>query len=236
MTERSPSPIAAAVGLAAVTAEGVRKLPGLLAGLPPAVVRELAEARDAARHRYDELALHGKDVLAGRQVARPGGSPAPAGAVPTAAPWTITREDPEDIDVVDVLDDVAESPVAGTAVVEPVTAPPAESPVAGTAVVEPVTAPPAETPPPGLSEPVTLPEDVLEDVAQLTPGDELAHADLPLEDFDHQTVPQLRGRLRTLELPELIQLRDYEQAHGARLPVLTLLDNRIAKLVAQPES
>jgi hypothetical protein len=85
-------------------------------------------------------------------------------------------------------------------------------------------------PPLGRTEPVEIPDDVLEDVAQLAPGGELAHADLPLPDFDHQTVPQLRGRLRTLALPELIQLRDYEQAHARRLPVLTLLDNRIAKL------
>jgi hypothetical protein len=98
-------------------------------------------------------------------------------------------------------------------------------------LVEPETSPPAPTPPLGRTEPVELPEDVLDDVAQLTPGDELAHADLPLADFDHLTVPQLRGRLRTLDLPQLVQLRDYEQAHAARLPVLTLLDNRIAKLV-----
>ena len=88
-------------------------------------------------------------------------------------------------------------------------------------------------PPLGRTEPVVIPDEVLEEVAQLTPGSELDHADLPLADFDHQTVPQLRGRLRTLGLPELVQLRDYEQAHAARLPVLTLLDNRIAKLTEE---
>jgi hypothetical protein len=100
--------------------------------------------------------------------------------------------------------------------------------------VKPVTEPPAPVPPLGRTEPVEIPDDVLEDVAQLTPGSELTHADLPLPDFDHQTVPQLRGRLRTLALPELVQLRDYEQAHAGRLPVLTLLDNRIAKLTEEP--
>ena len=100
-------------------------------------------------------------------------------------------------------------------------------------VHEPATAPPQPVPPPGRTEPVTIPEDVLEEVAQLTPGDELDHADLPLADFDHQTLPQLRGRLRTLDLAALIQLRDYEQAHARRLPVLTLLDNRIGKLTEQ---
>ena len=81
-------------------------------------------------------------------------------------------------------------------------------------VEEPATGPPAPVPPLGRTEPVLIPDDVLDEVAQLTPGDELDHADLPLPDFDHQTVPQLRGRLRTLDLPELVQLRDYEQAHG----------------------
>ena len=55
-------------------------------------------------------------------------------------------------------------------------------------------------PPLGRTEPVLIPDEVLDEVAQLTPGDELDHADLPLPDFDHQTVPQLRGRLRTLDL------------------------------------
>jgi len=87
-------------------------------------------------------------------------------------------------------------------------------------------------PPIGRTAAVVLPDDVQEDVAQLTPGADLGHDELPLSDFDHQTVPQLRGRLRTLGLAELVQLRDYEQAHAARVPVLTLLDNRIAKLLA----
>jgi hypothetical protein len=90
-------------------------------------------------------------------------------------------------------------------------------------------------PPIGRTEPVVLPDHVQAEVAQLTPGADLAHDELPLADFDHQTLPQLRGRLRTLDLAELVQLRDYEQAHAARLPVLTLLDNRIAKVLADTE-
>jgi hypothetical protein len=161
MTVRTPAPLAAVVGLAAEAAGQLRKLPDLL---------------DVARERYDELALHGRDVLAGHR---------------TTAP----------------------TPEAGAP-----------------AVQEPATEPPAPVPPLGRTEPVRISDDVLDEVAQLTPGDELDHSDLPLADFDHQTVPQLRGRLRTLALPQLVQLRDYEQAHARRLPVLTLLDNRIAKL------
>lgn len=188
MTVRTPAPLAAAVGLVAATADAVRRLPALLLAVAPTVARQVDTARQVARERYDELALHGKDVLSGRH------------STPTR-PGADTDADIAVDDLgVDELTELFER-----------TAP------------EPV-------PPLGRTVAVAIPDEVLEEVAQLTPGDELRHADLPLPDFDHQTVPQLRGRLRTLALPQLVQLRDYEQAHARRLPVLTLLDNRIAKL------
>lgn len=205
MTTRTTAPLAAAVGLVAVTADGVRKLPELLVTLPPFVVRQLDEARHAALTRYAELARHGQDVLAGR-------SPRDT----ATEELTELLEKVEDTTPVAVDESVA-------ALAEP----------ADSAVHEPATPEPVAPTPIGLTGPVVIPEAVLDEVAQLTPGAELAHADLPLPDFDHLTVPQLRGRLRTLELPELVQLRDYEQAHGHRLPVLTLLDNRIAKLTTE---
>ena len=58
----------------------------------------------------------------------------------------------------------------------------------------------------------------------------LAHGDLPLPGYDHLTLGSLRGRLRALDVVQLVQLRDYEKAHANRLPVVTMLDNRIAKL------
>jgi hypothetical protein len=57
--------------------------------------------------------------------------------------------------------------------------------------------------------------------------------DLPIADFDGITVPSLRSRLRRLSVADLAVLREYEQAHAHRLPVLTMLDNRIAKLAAE---
>jgi hypothetical protein len=222
MTSRTTAPLAAAVGLVAVTADGVRKLPELLVTLPPYVVRQLDEARHAALARYSELARHGQDVLAGRS---------PQDTAQEALTELLeTVEEATPVAVTESVATLAES-VAPESVAPESVAPELVEPEP--AVHEPVTPEPAARTPIGLTEPVEIPEDVLDEVAQLTPGAELAHADLPLEDFDHLTVPSLRGRLRTLELPQLIQLRDYEQAHGARLPVLTLLDNRIAKLAAQ---
>jgi hypothetical protein len=56
------------------------------------------------------------------------------------------------------------------------------------------------------------------------------HSELPLADYDHMTLGSLRGRLRSLDMQQLVQLRDYEKSKADRLPVVTMLDNRIAKL------
>ena len=40
----------------------------------------------------------------------------------------------------------------------------------------------------------------------------------------------LRARLRNLTVDELLDLRAYEQAHANRLPIVTMLENRVAKL------
>jgi hypothetical protein len=67
-------------------------------------------------------------------------------------------------------------------------------------------------------------------VLDATPGATLAHDDLPLADYDHLTLGSLRARLPKLDLVALVQIRDYERTHANRLPVLTMLDNRIAKV------
>jgi hypothetical protein len=79
--------------------------------------------------------------------------------------------------------------------------------------------------------------DVVETVEQVSDrigGDVVAHDELPLPDYDHMTLGSLRGRMRSLDLPQLVTLRDYEKAHANRLPIVTMLDNRIAKLATDP--
>ena len=71
---------------------------------------------------------------------------------------------------------------------------------------------------------------VVEDFAQTISGEPPAHDELPLPDYDHMTLGSLRGRLRSLTAEDLVAVRDYEKAHADRLPVITLLENRIAKL------
>ena len=54
--------------------------------------------------------------------------------------------------------------------------------------------------------------------------------ELPLPNYDHMTLGSLRGRLVRLSLEDLLALRAYEKAHADRLAVVTMLENRIAKL------
>ena len=70
----------------------------------------------------------------------------------------------------------------------------------------------------------------VEKVAGDTPAP--AREDLPLADYDSMTLGSLRGRLRSLDVDQLVQLRAYEKSKADRLPVVTMLDNRIAKLAA----
>jgi hypothetical protein len=76
--------------------------------------------------------------------------------------------------------------------------------------------------------------ETVERVSSTVGGTVLDHDDLPLPDYDHLTLGSLRGRMRSLDLPQLIQIRDYEKAHADRLPIVTMLDNRIAKLANDP--
>ncbi|MEU5841976.1 lipid droplet-associated protein [Rhodococcus sp. NPDC047139] len=46
-------------------------------------------------------------------------------------------------------------------------------------------------------------------------------------DYDSLTLAQLRARLRALSVDELTALLDYENAHAARTPFVTMLSNRI---------
>lgn len=74
----------------------------------------------------------------------------------------------------------------------------------------------------------------VEQVSAVVGGPVVAHEDLPLPDYDHLTLGSLRGRMRSLDLPQLVAVRAYEKAHADRLPIVTMLDNRIAKLASDP--
>lgn len=49
-------------------------------------------------------------------------------------------------------------------------------------------------------------------------------------DYDALTLAQLRARLRTLSIDDLTVLLDYETAHAARAPFMTMLSNRVSSV------
>ena len=59
--------------------------------------------------------------------------------------------------------------------------------------------------------------------------------ELPLPDYDHLPLGSLATRIRTLDGEELVVLLGYERAHGNRLPVTELMENRLAQLSAGAE-
>ena len=65
-----------------------------------------------------------------------------------------------------------------------------------------------------------------------TPGTEASDAELPLANYDTLTVASLRARLRTLTVPQLRILIEYEKAHLGREEVTGMFERRIAKIVA----
>lgn len=139
-----------------------------------------------------------------------------------------------------VLDDGADEEAARiTAAVRETTPPATTKPAA------PAPTTPEPTPAPAARETTTAtatttPSAVLPEVEktvervvdQLEIDEPQARDELPIPDFDNVTLGSLRARLRNLSVEQLVTLREWEQAHAHRLPVLTILDNRIAKVAA----
>jgi hypothetical protein len=199
-----PPPVAAALALL----EGARRLPPKL---PALAVSTALNAAIIAKTHYDELAERGEKIVAG---------------------WRGTSFDEIEDKVEDRLqgtrlatpydkvEDAIEDATAKVADLLDRAASRGKKAPAPTGGVERVET--AATP------------DVIETVQAVVDAVDtsavISHDDLPLPDYDHMTLGSLRGRLRSLSVEELVQVRDYEKAHAHRLPVVTLLDNRIAKL------
>ena len=56
------------------------------------------------------------------------------------------------------------------------------------------------------------------------------HSELPLPDYDHLPLGSLTQRIRTLDAAALERVLSYERAHGNRLPVVKVMENRLQEL------
>jgi hypothetical protein len=54
------------------------------------------------------------------------------------------------------------------------------------------------------------------------------HDQLPLPDYDHLNTGSLAARIRSLDADQLGLLLSYERAHGNRLDVVTVLEQRLS--------
>jgi cytoskeletal protein RodZ len=99
--------------------------------------------------------------------------------------------------------------------------------VAGPETVAPETAAPEAESQPAAAEAPATEAPVAEAAPAAAAGDEL-----PLASYDTLTVASLRARLRTLTVPQLRILVDYEKAHQDREEVTGMFERRIAKIVA----
>jgi len=222
-----PTPVAAAIGIVPSLVDGVRQLPGKAVQLPVLAVSSALTALEVARKEYDALADRGEqliDRLRGRSVdeLEDRVEDALRGTSFKQAYETVeTVEDTVGDGLVTVTDLFAGSwdnaaevvPEDETRKGEPTPTAPHGSPARVDSAATP-----------------DVVETVKEAVEASTAPAQTAHEDLPLADYDHMTLGALRGRMRSLTVDQLVQVRQYEKAHGDRLPIVTMLDNRIAKL------
>ncbi|MCA1710411.1 MAG: hypothetical protein LC789_01740 [Actinobacteria bacterium] len=241
MASPVPKSVSAALGVVPAVLGGVRRLPQKAVQLPVIAVSSGLAGLDRARREYDELAERGE-----RLVARLRGTSFDEleDRVEDALPKPIAGlyEKVEDT-LEDVADAVRNNPKpavkkAAQAVAK-TTQQAADRAEAEAAVQEVLPGTGKGAPTPKATEPdstridTAATPDVVQAVEQVAGNAAVPSADeLPLADYDHMTLGALRGRLRSLSVDQLVQLRAYEKSKADRLPVVTMLDNRIAKLAA----
>lgn len=122
----------------------------------------------------------------------------------------------------------AEAPADVQAPASQAVAPQAAAPQAAEADAAVADAPPR----PATAEPAVVEVAAVEVAAETAPAAETAAAPvaLPLANYDDLTVASLRARLRTLSNDDLVQLREYEQAHQDRPEVVKMFTNRLVKM------
>ncbi|MDP3714082.1 MAG: hypothetical protein Q8R60_16540 [Mycobacteriales bacterium] len=245
-----PTPVAAALGLVPTVVRSVRRLPGKAVQLPVLVVSQALVTAESVRREYDELADRGEKLVAKLRGTSFDEIEDHVEELVEKTPFAGAYDKVED-----TLEDAGEAVSAkvrdiGSAAKAGVGA----AKEKGTSLVDdlqgeldaaedvPDAEAPKGEPTPKATQPDSTRVDtaatpdvvaVVEQVAAAVDTEVPTHAELPLADYDHMTLGSLRGRLRSLSLEQLVQVRDYEKSKADRLPVVTMLDNRIAKLATE---
>lgn len=201
-----PLPVRIAAGLAATAVDQASKLPAQLTGLPVTVFSRALQVSMRVQQQITELAIRGDEVFA---LLRP---------VDDTAPWA--RFD-EDEDAADQRNgDVGRRATVVTPGRFAPAAPPPAAPAPAPVAPEPTSRPDGQDGAGELDE---------ADVArELSPRSSGRGAPPVLPGYDEMSLPQLRGKLRTLSLQQLEDLLAHEHAHQDRPAFVTMLSNRIS--------
>jgi hypothetical protein len=201
-----PTPLAAALGVMPTLFDRAKRVPGRLVQLPLLAVSNGLTVLESVRREYDHLAARGENVVVRLR----------------GASFDEIEDRIEEL--------AADTPLAPVyEIVEDAT----EDLVSRVSDLLDLGSRPA----PRKTHPETAASDAVveavEQVSEVLTTGVPERSNLPIEDYDSLTLGNLRGRLRSLTVDELVAVRDYEKAHAHRLPVVTLLDHRIAKLVTE---
>lgn len=224
--DRAPYPARIAAGLIVTALEETRKLPALLITLPMTAISQTLQAGMRAQQNIAELAIKG-DAALEMLFDRPDEQPewARFDEDDAAGPDPVTPAAPASTTDTSVQD---EKPKAVATTPSPTTI---DEEIEEAAADADLAAPPrADAGRFALYS--STPDEV---VAAEVPGTEaVGSADgsgpeiVELIDYDTLTLAQLRARLRSVAVEDLIALVDYEKSHRDRAPFVTMLENRIA--------
>lgn len=211
-----PLPVRIAAGLAATAVDQASKLPAQLTGLPVTVFSRALQVSMRVQQQITELAIRGDEVFA---LLRP---------VDDTAPWARFDED----------EDAADQRNGDAGRRATVVTPGRFAPAAPPPAAPPPAAPPPATPAPApvAPEPTSRPDgqdgagelDEADVARELAPRSSGRGAPPVLPSYDEMSLPQLRGKLRTLSLQQLEDLLAHEHAHQDRPAFVTMLSNRIS--------
>ncbi|WP_224389317.1 lipid droplet-associated protein [Pseudonocardia sp. ICBG1293] len=195
-----PFPVRIAAGLVVTAVEQARELPRHAIELPVTAVSQALQVSMRLQQRITELAIKGDRAL---------GTLRPADDVPSWATFDDDLADGADLSLPDP------EPIA------PPLPPAAASPAGRNGTVSSLR--PART---GI--PIDRSPAPARPAAASNRAEAGATAPAVLPEYPTMTVPQLRGKLRTLSLDDLADLLAWETAHENRPPYVTMLTNRIA--------
>ncbi|GAA4851244.1 lipid droplet-associated protein [Pseudonocardia benzenivorans] len=214
-----PMPVRIAAGLVATAVEQARDLPRLVTELPVTAVSQALQVSMRVQQRVTELAIKGDRALG---ALRP---------VPETPSWaTFDDEEPATVNGASVtsmrgratFDDDTEDDDTEDDDTEPA----AGSTGGSTGGLTGGSTLPADP-----EDPIVAADPATE-VAAETIRDGAAEDDGPavLPGYAGMSIPQLRGRLRALDVDELRALLQWEINHGNRPPYVTMLGNRIVTM------